>query len=65
MDMRDTEGGTGFESTSEQRDEGRIHPNVFLHPSGKSCLNSSLVHVICIVAYPVTVVYRASVDCGY
>ena len=64
MDMRDTEGGTGLESTSE-RDEGRIHPNVYLHPSGKSCLDSSLVHVICIVSYPVTKVYRASVGCGY
>ena len=50
MDMRHNEGGTGLESTSEQRDEGRIHPNVYLHPSGKSCLKSSLVHVICIVS---------------
>jgi hypothetical protein len=59
MGMRDTEEGRGLESTSERRDEERIHPNVYLHPSGKSCLNSSLVHVICIVCYPVTVVCRA------
>ena len=39
MDVRDAEGGTGLESTSEQRDGGRIHPNVYLHPSGKGCLN--------------------------
>ena len=65
MDMRDTEGRIGLDSTLEQRDEGRIHPNVYLHPSGKSCLNSGLVHVICIVSYPVTAVYRAPVGCGY
>jgi hypothetical protein len=36
MDMRDAERGAGLESTSEQRDEGRINPRVYLHASGKT-----------------------------
>jgi hypothetical protein len=64
MDVRDTEGGTGLESTSEKRVEGGIHSSVYLHPSRKMCQNSSLVDLICIVSYPVIMVYTASVCCG-